>query len=157
MRRRTRRAAHNAPRPREPFVSHTTNVTAPLKQFFYHSRLAPGHSYAAVSNIIATARSFNAAHGITGILVFDGHRFCQFIEGPPDDIDGLVKRLQADPRHMAFTALISDVFAHDRFYPYWSMAYAALEGGNYLNDLLSRSAEEALQHLQDSIDQLDVN
>lgn len=132
-------------------------MNAPLKQFFYHSRLAPGHRYSTVSDIISTARSFNASHGITGVLIFDGDRFCQFIEGPPDDIDGLVERLRADPRHDAFTVLISDVFAHERLYPYWSMAYAALEGGSYLSDLLSRPPEEALQHLQTSIDKLDVN
>lgn len=132
-------------------------MTAPLKQFFYHSRLAPGLRYSAVSDIIATARSFNAAHGITGILIFDGDRFCQFIEGPPTEIDGLVERLQADPRHVEFTALIRDALAHERLYPYWSMAYAALQGGSYLNDLLNRPAEEALQRLQASIDTLDVN
>ncbi len=132
-------------------------MTAPLKQFFYHSRLAPGLRYSAVSDIIATARSFNAAHGITGILIFDGDRFCQFIEGPPTEIDGLVERLQADPRHVEFTTLIRDTLAHERLYPYWSMAYAALQGGSYLNDLLNRPAEEALQQLQASIDTLDVN
>ena len=132
-------------------------MTAPLKQFFYHSRLAPGHRYSTVSDIISTARSFNASHGITGVLVFDGDRFCQFIEGPPADIDGLVERLAKDSRHVDFIVLIRDSMAHERLYPYWSMAYAALEGGHYLNDLLSRPADEALQHLQSSIDQLDVN
>jgi hypothetical protein len=132
-------------------------VTAPLKQFFYHSRLAPGLRYSAVSDIIATARSFNAAHGITGVLIFDGDRFCQFIEGPPTEIDGLVVRLQTDPRHVEFTVLIRDALAHERLYPYWSMAYAALQGGSYLNDLLNRPSEEALRQLQASIDTLDVN
>lgn len=132
-------------------------MTAPLKQFFYHSRLAPGLRYSAVSDIIATARSFNAAHGITGILIFDGDRFCQFIEGPPTEIDGLVVRLQTDPRHVEFTVLIRDALAHERLYPYWSMAYAALQGGSYLNDLLNRPSEEALRQLQASIDTLDVN
>lgn len=132
-------------------------MNAPLKQFFYHSRLAPDQRYSAVSDIIATARSFNAAHGITGVLIFDGERFCQFIEGPPDEIDGLVERMRADARHVAFTTLISDATAQERLYPYWSMAYASLQGTAFLNELLSRPAEEALLQLQTSIDHLDVN
>lgn len=132
-------------------------MTPPLKQFFYHSRLAPGLSYPAVNAIIATARRFNAAHGITGVLVFDGERFCQFIEGPPTEIDPLVERLRADTRHVAFTALISDIHADVRLYPQWSMAFASLEGPAYLDDLLERPVDDALRQLQGSIDQLDVN
>lgn len=132
-------------------------MTPTLKQFFYHSRLAPGQRHSAVSDIISTARRFNAGHGITGLLVFDGERFCQFIEGPPTEMDALVERLKTDRRHVDFTVLISDAWAHERLHPYWSMAYAALEGPAYLTDLLSRPGEEALRQLQASIDRLDVN
>lgn len=135
----------------------SSNVNPSLKQFFYHSRLAPGLSYPAVNAIIATARSFNAAHGITGVLVFDGDRFCQFIEGPPEAIDTLVARLQADPRHVDFTTLISDIRSEVRLYPQWSMAFASLEGPGYLDDLLSHPGHEALRQLQNGIDKLDVN
>ncbi|WP_066273404.1 BLUF domain-containing protein [Hydrogenophaga palleronii] len=128
-----------------------------LSTFFYHSRAVPGLPHTGLSQIIHTARSFNAAHGITGMLVFDGERFCQFIEGPPHAINSLVPRLRIDARHTDFTEIDSPASATQRLYPTWSMGYAVLDGVSYLDDLLALPAADALARLLATQHQLDVN
>jgi hypothetical protein len=131
-------------------------MTLPLRQFFYHSRLSPDHNASCISAIVKTARGFNASHAITGVLVFDGEVFCQYIEGPADDLGVLVARLQADPRHTGFTELLSGE-SGERLFPAWSMAYAALDDEHYLRELVERPPQEALRHLRDTLSSLDVN
>jgi hypothetical protein len=131
-------------------------MTHALRQFFYHSRLSPDHNASCISAIVKTARAFNASHAITGILVFDGEIFCQYIEGPADDLGALVARLRTDPRHIGFTELL-DGEAAERLFPSWSMAYAALDDEHYLSELLRRPPQEALQRLRDNLSSLDVN
>jgi hypothetical protein len=50
-------------------------------------------------DIHQTARRLNALDGITGLLLFNGTRFLQIVEGADGAIDALVERLRADPRH----------------------------------------------------------
>lgn len=45
------------------------------------------------------ARTDNAAHDITGFLVYRAGMFFQCLEGPQDAVDTLMRRIQADPRH----------------------------------------------------------
>lgn len=131
-------------------------MSASLRHFFYFSRLSPDHNASCISAIVKTARGFNASHAITGILIFDGEIFCQYIEGPADDLGALVARLRADPRHVGFTALLDGVVV-ERLFPSWSMAYAALDDEHYLSELMTRPPQEALQHLRDTLSSLDVN
>jgi len=131
-------------------------LAASLTTFFYHSRLLPEQDFSAVGAIIRTARRFNAVHGITGVLVFDGERFCQFIEGPTDAINNLIERLYADTRHIGLTRLVSEACVDERRFPNWSMAFATIDGARYMDELLGRAGSEVLRHLQDTIDTLDI-
>ena len=47
----------------------------------------------------AAARERNRSVGITGMLLCDGGRFLQTIEGPPDAIDQVWQSIRRDPRH----------------------------------------------------------
>jgi hypothetical protein len=49
--------------------------------------------------IQGAARDLNGIDGISGLLLFNGTHFLQWIEGPPDAIDELIERLRRDPRH----------------------------------------------------------
>lgn len=128
---------------------------APLRTFFYHSRLSPDGDLTCVTAIVKGARSFNANHGITGALVFDGERFCQYIEGPSGDLDGLIERLAADVRHTGFTPLLSGETV-EHLFPDWSMAYANLDDGTYLDNLVVLEPQHALSSLQATLGTLDV-
>ena len=50
---------------------------------------------AALEAIINSARIANRAKGLTGLLVFDGHRFLQYLEGDETAVRGLYTKIQA--------------------------------------------------------------
>ena len=70
-------------------------------QLLYVSRLAPDCTWEVVKEVVASARTHNPAHDITGALLFDGERFCQLIEGAEADVRALVHKIWNDARHTA--------------------------------------------------------
>ena len=82
-----------------------TSADSPLSQYFYVSQLACGSNAASVAAILAQAREGNARHGITGLLVFDGQNFVQYLEGPSAAVQSLAARIAADPRHAGMSVL----------------------------------------------------
>ena len=51
-------------------------------QLLYISNLVAGVSYGVFAGICQVSRRRNAELGLVGVLLFDGHRFCQLLEGP---------------------------------------------------------------------------
>ncbi len=99
-----------------------------LKTLTYTSRASLDLSADDLAHIHQSAQRFNALDGITGLLVFDGVRFLQIIEGSEEAIDNLVERLRRDPRHSAVE--IRDTrFAGERSFPDWSMALVSVSAG----------------------------
>ena len=92
-----------------------------LFNLVYCSQVSPGIEQADVDAIIATARRFNPILGITGILVFGGGVFFQWIEGPKDKVLDLVSRIAADVRHEEMAILSSDEEIRERIFPTWDM------------------------------------
>jgi hypothetical protein len=81
-----------------------------------------------LADIHQAVRHLNALDGITGLLVFDGARFLQIIEGGEEAIDNLVARLRRDVRHSALE--IRDERAVDtRSFPGWSMELVRVTAG----------------------------
>lgn len=76
--------------------------------------------------IQAEARDLNGIDGITGLLLFDGVRFLQWIEGPEDAIDGLVERLRRDGRHSGFE-IREEGYAEERIFGDWAMNLVRVE------------------------------
>jgi hypothetical protein len=74
-----------------------------------------------------TARDLNALDGISGLLVFNGTRFLQIIEGAEAAIDDLVERLRRDPRHSGFEIRDQRVI-EQRSFPDWSMELVRVSG-----------------------------
>ena len=70
-----------------------------LFEIFYCSVLKQDLPPATVGAIVTQARARNAQHEITGLLVFDGMRFCQHLEGPPEAVKTLMQRIDQDSRH----------------------------------------------------------
>jgi hypothetical protein len=75
-----------------------------------------------------TARHLNALDGITGLLVFDGARFLQIVEGSEEAIDNLVERLRRDVRHSAFE-IRDQRLVQERSFPDWSMELVRVGSG----------------------------
>lgn len=77
----------------------TTPATSHRLCFLYHSVMADTQEASCVADIVKAARQFNASQGLSGLLVFDGMRFAQYLEGPADALQALIERLQQDTRH----------------------------------------------------------
>lgn len=96
-----------------------------VTQITYISTRHPTMADGDVEAILASARRNNLAHGLTGLLLFNGQRFLQHIEGPEDRVDAVFERIKADPRHRA-VVLLDRRQATERAFPHWGMAYEAV-------------------------------
>ena len=95
-------------------------------EILYVSTLAPDAPLSVVGDIAAHARIANAASAITGVLIFDGMRFCQQIEGKQKDVLALMERLYQDTRHVNIEVFHHGPLAERRF-NHFSMAFANVE------------------------------
>ena len=123
--------------------SHADDVelAAPvLETFVYCSRAADGVDDAAVDRLIERAQRHNAAHDITGVLVFGHGVFFQWIEGPSAEVQPLIARLNGDPRHFDIVALDRSVEKRDRLYPNWEMERV---GADDIRAVLQDALDEA--------------
>ena len=92
-----------------------------LRQWFYVSS-ANVESVAEVQRIIRVSRDRNAAHSVTGLLVYSGDHFAQVIEGPPGALDTIIASIRRDARHqIIWERLLTDI--RDRWFGDWSMGY----------------------------------
>jgi hypothetical protein len=115
-----------------------------LREIFYSSMLAPRQPTAVVGQIVSRARTRNAENGITGLLVFDGIRFCQHLEGPSEKVTALMRLLQADPRHEAMRVLYEGPL-QQRHYHRFELGFAEVEDRDDLADVDALGGAEALQ------------
>lgn len=92
-----------------------------IHNLVYCSRASPDMNKAMIDKIIATARHFNPRFGITGLLVFGSGIFFQWLEGPKDNVNSLMKLISADPRHNSVVVLSQEDELRDRLFPNWDM------------------------------------
>lgn len=92
-----------------------------LFNLVYCSRAAAGVDDAEVDRIVATAQAGNRVRGITGLLVFGGGMFFQWLEGRREQVLELMDLIQADPRHHALVVLDTDEEWRERLFGDWSM------------------------------------
>ena len=93
-----------------------------MQQLTYISTARPGVDAAQVDQILTSSRSANAQRGITGLLLFDGRRFLQALEGEPDQVGALYERLKTDERHRA-AVILSSRTIDARQFGSWAMAW----------------------------------
>ncbi len=122
-----------------------------LFNLVYCSQASEGVENADVDTIIATSRRRNPVLGITGVLVFGGGVFFQWIEGPKAEVMGLVKLIEADPRHELFVILSTDEEVRERIFPTWDME---LVGAENIQEVLQDAIETAQD--QKSVDALQL-
>lgn len=104
-------------------MSHADSLLAGL---LYVSRLAPAEPLSSISTITRQARVRNATRGLTGVLVFDGETFVQYVEGPQDGVDSLREGLGRDLRHQDMEILWSG-WLPTRHFAGWHMGYLTVE------------------------------
>lgn len=83
---------------------HCSNLIA-NHQMLYLSQLVPNVRYDVFSAICRVSRRRNAELSLSGVLLFDGHRFCQLLDGPPASVALVRQSIEKDPRHEFMTVL----------------------------------------------------
>ena len=102
------------------------NIKPALYEVLYVSTLAPDQPLSVVAEIAARARLVNVQLDITGLLVFDGQRFCQQLEGPQKAVLKLIERIRNDPRHINVEIVHNGPLAGRRFQQF-SLAFSTVE------------------------------
>lgn len=122
----------------------------PHHQILYVSRIAQGLGREAFESICRVSRCRNQALATTGALLFDGHRFCQLLQGPARNVKALMTQIAVDPRHDRLVVLFDDPIAADAGERTWRFADCvgpALEALHGPEGLRGEPAAMAFRHL----------
>jgi hypothetical protein len=107
--------------------AHDDDVPRLLFQTTYCSRAAADVDDAAVERILAAAHERNPRFGITGLLVFGGGIFFQWLEGPRDAVAELMAMIRGDGRHDSVVTLSETEEVRERLFPEWAMERVSAE------------------------------
>jgi hypothetical protein len=132
-----------------------------LHNIVYCSRAAPGVTDADVQAIIATARRYNPAHGVTGLLVYGGDIFFQWLEGPKESIVGLMHKIRHDKRHNTVVELSVNEEVRERMFPTWDMELVQPDDirevlQDALRDAKAAVHAKALRELMQMVEEADL-
>jgi hypothetical protein len=97
-----------------------------------------------ITRIVEQSRANNGRLNVTGVLVFDGAHFAQFIEGPKGNVQALRSAIESDSRHQDVTNILFDSEA-TRQLPNWSLAYA---GRSLVIQRVIRRATREIEQVQ---------
>jgi hypothetical protein len=100
-----------------------------LVRLLYASRSTAPVTGALVDAILTRSRSYNAEHGITGILCYCGETFMQVLEGGRNPVNALYGQIVRDPRHRDVVLLSYDEITERRFAG-WTMGQVDLHRMN---------------------------
>lgn len=113
-----------------------------IHNVLYCSHATASMNDAELQRIVKTSQKNNPAKGITGLLVFGGGMFLQWLEGPRNEVEALMAVLKSDPRHETIVRLQVLDGLSERLYPRWAMQYAEpREIRGILQDCLSRARD----------------
>jgi len=91
-------------------------------QLCYISTARPGVTLESVDDILAVSRRNNNRSRVTGLLLFNGKRFLQLLEGPAVLVEESYARILKDDRHFAIVKL-SERSIEEREFGSWDMAF----------------------------------
>jgi len=93
-----------------------------LIRVLYVSRLAPATTPGDVARLVGSAQRRNRQLDITGVLALCERQFAQVLEGRPDAVDEMLRRIAADPRHVDMH-LVERADVRTRLFGHWDMAF----------------------------------
>ena len=96
-----------------------------LTRMIYISRAVGPQTTTVTTQILETARSYNKAHNLTGVLCQGKGLYVQVLEGERSVVNGLYKRIVADNRH-DHTEIVHFGEIESRQFKEWSMALVHL-------------------------------
>ena len=119
------------------------NTATALYEVLYVSTLAPERPLSVIAGIAAHARQVNRELDITGVLIFDGQRFCHQLEGPQRAVLKVIERIRNDPRHINVEILHNGPLAGRRFQNF-GLAFSTVEDSEALMRLERLDGDAAL-------------
>ena len=145
---------HIATNSRDSYIVRSMHTSSSLYEVLYVSTIAPDAPVSVVAGIAAKARISNQQRGITGLLIFDGQRFCQQLEGTQKQVLSLVERIRLDPRHIDVNVVHHGPLAVRRFKQF-DLGYASVDGEDtlaVLEQLDGQAAIEAFTAMLSAVD-----
>jgi hypothetical protein len=103
-------------------------VTTPedgIFQLVYVSSAVNPFSNEELEELLNKSRGNNEASGITGLLLYKGGHFMQFLEGPKESVIACMTRIKLDPRHRGVIVLLQER-SLNRDFAEWSMRFKKL-------------------------------
>jgi len=94
----------------------------PFATLCYQSRAKQRPSAADLAQLVLEARERNRQFGVTGMLVHEGDRFFQWIEGPGDALEGLWSSIRRDDRHSDIE-LLGEGVTPIRLFSEWDLRF----------------------------------
>jgi hypothetical protein len=117
-------------------------------EILYASCISPDLDPRHIAELVQQARRRNRELGVTSLLVFDGARFCQLLEGGLEAVTALAGIIERDARHSDYTELHSGSQPGPRRFPGWDLAFG-LHDGYALGGVISRcSGLQMAEYLQ---------
>jgi hypothetical protein len=103
-------------------------------------------------SILRTSRRNNQKNKITGLLIYSGDTFLQYLEGPKTSVHILFEKISQDNRHSEVNVLAEEKCS-TRIFPKWEMAYSApttRDLANWIGLRNTTSIDEILNKLEDN-------
>ena len=97
-----------------------------MLQMLYVRGAAPQMRHAEIEDILSASRRNNLRDGVTGMLLWADGVFIQILEGEPDTVRSLYRRIQADDRHRNLMVVLEQA-AEKRLFSQWSMGFKQLD------------------------------
>jgi hypothetical protein len=93
-----------------------------MLQIIYASAASKKMTGEELEEILETARRNNSEKGISGMLLYHGGSFLQVLEGPDEELKGLIAKIKADERNDKIKLLFMDRVDEKEFDD-WSMGF----------------------------------
>lgn len=114
-----------------------------LRELIYTSFARQSGASQDVKDILQSSERNNVSTSVTGLLLFDGERYIQILEGASENVLSLFGTIQVDPRHGQIELLHSGGIS-GRTFQDWRMAYEELPTG-LLDDLAENMAVYSME------------
>jgi len=117
-----------------------------LESIVYVSSAVRLLSLEEIGYLLSRARERNKEYGITGVLLYIGGNFMQYIEGPKDSLDVIYKIIQKDELHTGLILVSREAIEEHQFGD-WSMAFQTKDFEGYVASPSARKLIEMILEL----------
>jgi CheY-like chemotaxis protein len=106
------------------------NLPGTLHYLVYQSYATLPFGDQELAKLLTQSRAFNAAHNLTGVLLYSEGHIVQVLEGSEANVQAVFARIVQDPRHGGIIKL-ADGVATQRLFTQWSMGFQPLQAADF--------------------------